>query len=176
MSVIKKLLRSNKQQIRTNPPREIAARQLPAPLGDVSGQPFSQQWKPTSRKGAVPGVVPNVCILLPHPYHHTSAARAANNAREKKALGASSPANPALTIPVPLSHIRGWISSPSAISYRYFAKGSTTTKGSTTAAAACRFPDICRHIGCDISCRNGGRAFSLREPLKALQNKSVAMR
>jgi len=64
-------------------PREIAARQLPAPLGDVSGQPFSQQWKPTLRKGAVPGVVPNVCILLPHPYHHTSAARAANNAREK---------------------------------------------------------------------------------------------
>ena len=60
--------RSNKQQIGTNPPREIAARRLPAPLGvGRVGAAILGAAGADVEEGAVPGVVERVAAVKPHP-------------------------------------------------------------------------------------------------------------
>ena len=60
--------RSNKQQIGTNPPREIAARWLPAPLGvGRVGAAVLGAAGADVEEGAVPGVVERVAAVRPHP-------------------------------------------------------------------------------------------------------------
>ena len=62
--VIKKLLRGNKQQIRTNPPREIAARRRHAPFGvGRVGAAVLGAVEANVKEGAAPGVIPTFKIL-----------------------------------------------------------------------------------------------------------------
>ena len=60
--------RSNKQQIGTNPPREIAVLRRPAPFGvGRVGAAVLGAVEANVKEGAVPGVVERVAVVRPHP-------------------------------------------------------------------------------------------------------------